>query len=120
MSKFNNNVTMKTTNKSGHVAYKMQDKEKLVSMVLTTMFGEPKFYGDNSSELVKLAEEICQYDPEFVSRLAVYARNVFNMRSVSHVLTCIVAHFFYQFNKGYWVEVDIGWYNNGITKSIYV
>ena len=93
MSKFNNNVTMKTTNKSGHVAYKMQDKEKLVSMVLTTMFGEPKFYGDNSSELVKLAEEICQYDPEFVSRLAVYARNVFNMRSVSHVLTCIVAHY---------------------------
>lgn len=88
MAKFNGTNTMKTTNKSGHVAYKMADKEKLVSMVLTTMFGEPKYYGDNTSDLVELAEKA---DKEFVSKLAVYARKEAHLRSVSHALTAIIA-----------------------------
>lgn len=90
MAKFNGTNTMKTANKSGHVAYKMGNKEKLVSMVLTTMFGESKFYGDNTSELVKLAENT---DKEFVSKLAVYARKEMHLRSVSHALTAIVARY---------------------------
>lgn len=91
MSKFNksSNGKNKTTNKSGHVAYKMQDKEKLVSQVLTTFFGEPKYYGDNSKELIHLASTV---DPEFVFQLAIYARVEFNLRSVSHVLTAILAN----------------------------
>lgn len=92
MSKFNSTNTMKTTNKNGHVAYKYNDKELLVSMVLTTFFQEDKYYGDNSSDLVKLAEKMAKTDPEFVSNLARYARKVMHLRSVSHVLTAIVAH----------------------------
>ena len=92
MAKFNEKATIKTTNKSGHVAYNMKDKEKLVSMVLTTFFGEPKYYGDNSNDLVKLATHVAQNEPKFVSNLAVYARKVYHLRSVAHVLTCIVAH----------------------------
>ena len=49
MSKFNTTNTMKTTNREGHIAYKMEDKLKLVTMVLTTMIGEPKFYGDTDN-----------------------------------------------------------------------
>lgn len=90
MAKFNQANTMKTVNKCGHVAYKMGDKEKLVSMALTTMFNENKFYGDNSNELVKLAEKS---DMAFVAKLATYARRVMNLRSVSHVLACVVARF---------------------------
>lgn len=92
MSKFNATTTRKTTNKSGHVAYSMGDKEKLVTQVLTTFFNESKFYGDNSSELVKLAESLAITEPQFVSNLARYARKEMHLRSVSHVLTCIVAH----------------------------
>lgn len=92
MSKFNRTNTRKTVNRSGHAAYSMGDKEKLVSMVLTTFFNEQKFYGDNSKELVELAESIAQTDPHFVANLAVYARKEMHLRSVSHVLTCIVAH----------------------------
>ncbi len=90
MAKFNqtNKNSMKTVNKSGHVAYRMKGKEKLVTMVLTTMFGENKFYGDNSNELVELAEDM---DAEFLAKLAIYARKEFNMRSVSHVLVSILA-----------------------------
>ena len=92
MAKFNGTNTMKTTNKSGHVAYDMKDKEKLVTQVLTTFFNEDKYYGDNSKEIVNLATKIANNEPKFISSLAMYARKVYHLRSISHVLTCIVAH----------------------------
>ena len=42
MSKFNQNATIKTTNKSGHAAYGMTSKSKLVTQVLTSFFNEDK------------------------------------------------------------------------------
>lgn len=92
MAKFNQTATIKTTNKSGHVAYSMKDKEKLVTQVLTSFFNEQKFYGDNSKEIKEIIKRVIQSDPEFVARLAVFARREFNMRSVSHVLTAFLAH----------------------------
>lgn len=92
MSKFNQTNTMKTTNKSGHIAYDMKDNDKLVTMVLCSFFNESKYYGDNSNELVELAENVASKEPRFVSNLARVARKEYHLRSVSHVLTCIVAH----------------------------
>ena len=92
MSKFNQTATIKTTNKSGHAAYGMTAKSKLVTQVLTSFFNENKFYGDNSAEMQETIKEVIKQDAEFVSKLAVYARRVFNMRSVSHVLTVYLAH----------------------------
>jgi len=96
MAKFNgSNVGInRTVNKDGYPAYKMKDKDRLVTQVLTTFFGEPKFYGDNSNEIVASAQEIicCSGHADFVAKLAVYARKVFNMRSVSHVLTAVLAN----------------------------
>lgn len=91
MSKFNLSNTRKTTNRSGHAAYSMLDKDRLVTMVLTTFFNENKYYGDNSNELVQLAEKLASKDPQFVANLAVYARKEMHLRSVSHVLVSIVA-----------------------------
>lgn len=92
MSKFNQQSTIKTTNKSGHIAYAMTDKAKLVTQVLTSFFNESKFYGDNSAEIQETIKKVVNTDPEFVSNLAVFARREFNMRSVSHVLTAYLAH----------------------------
>ena len=92
MAKFNSPTTIKTTNKSGHVAYGMTDKEKLVTQVLSSFFQESKFYGDNSAEMQEVIKRVIQKDPQFVSNLAVFARREFNMRSVSHVLTAYLAH----------------------------
>lgn len=93
MSKFNtsNTNTQKTTNRSGYPAYKMADKEHLVTAVLTTMFGEPKYYGSTDNDIVRLATQCAKADPEFLCKLACYARNVGNMRSVSHVLTAVIS-----------------------------
>ena len=89
MGKINTRNTMKTTNKCGAPAYNYSDKEKLATMVLTSFWDEKKFYGDNSTELLALAERT---DPAFVGALAIYARNAMNLRSISHVLTAVVAH----------------------------
>ena len=92
MGKFNSTVTNKTVNKSGHIAYKMGDKEKLVTQVLTSFFNESKFYGDNSDEMQETIKRVVATDPEFVANLAAFARREFNMRSVSHILTAYLAH----------------------------
>lgn len=92
MSKFNFTKTNKTVNRSGYVAYPMKEKEHLVTAVLTTMFGEPKYYGSTDNEIVRLATQCAAKDPEFLCKLACYARNEGNMRSVSHVLVAVIAH----------------------------
>lgn len=92
MSKFNNAVSIKTTNHDGHVAYSMTDKAKLITQVLTSFFNEAKFYSKDDSSMIATLQRVIKTDPEFVSKLAVYARREFNMRSVAHVLTGYLAH----------------------------
>ena len=77
----------------------MEQKEQLVTAVLTTMFGEPKFYGSTDEDIFVLATVICGEEPSFVAKLACYARNVANMRSVSHVLACIIAHEAHEYTR---------------------
>ena len=96
MSKFNSIAKSydeaTTVNKCGWAAYAMDDKSKLVSQVLTSFFNESKFYGDNSEELEETLKKVIKVNPDFVSRLAIFARREFNMRSVSHVLAGYLAH----------------------------
>ena len=80
----------KVKNVSGNDAYRLDSKTKLVTMALTTMINEPKCYGDNTDELVRLAEALCKAgEGEFVAKLAVWARTEANLRTVSHVLLAI-------------------------------
>ena len=67
MSKFNQTQSIKTVNNCGRPAYKMADKEKLVSQVLTSFFNESKFYGDNSEDMQKTIVNVIKAEPEFVS-----------------------------------------------------
>lgn len=82
-----------TTNNSGHAAYQKGFKLELVQNVLTSFFGEPKFYSDdgNASRMITLATEIAKEDPAFIVKLAQFARIHFNMRSVSHALVAVLA-----------------------------
>lgn len=84
---------MRTTNRSGHAAYRADDKVTLMTMALTTMLGEPKFYGDNTNDLLDLAARLCAADQgEYVAKLAVWTRTEGKLRSVSHALAAVVAH----------------------------
>ena len=92
MAKFNLNTSRRTVNHEGHAAYSMDDKTLLVTMVLTSFINEKKFYGDNTSLMKQTVKRMIDQDAEFVSKLAVFARREFNMRSVAHVLTAYLAH----------------------------
>lgn len=93
MSKFNTSTRGSdiTVNRSGNKAYAMDEHSHLLTAVLTTFVGEEKYYGSTDSEIRTLAESLCGTDPEFVAKLAVFARKEFNLRSVSHVLASIIA-----------------------------
>lgn len=91
MSKFNFKNNIFTKNKSGHKAYKMSNKEKLATQVLTSFFNERKFYGDNSDEIVENIKKVISEDPRFVANLAIYARCEMNLRSISHVIVSELA-----------------------------
>ena len=86
MSKFNLKNINKTVNKSGNVAYKMDDKERLITEVLTSFFNENKFYGDNSSKIVEDIRKIAINDSRFLANLTLYTRKEMHLRSISHVL----------------------------------
>lgn len=91
MAKFNQTArkTHSAINRCGFPAYSMDEKTKLVTMALTSMLREPKFYGDNTDEIIDLAQKL---DPAFVSKLAVYARREVHLRSVAHALCAVVAN----------------------------
>jgi len=91
MSKFNITNTVKTTNACGGKAYKMLDpREELMVMALTSLW-DTQFYGDFTGAIgVKAVDLINHGQKEFVAKLACYARNELNMRSISHVLAALV------------------------------
>lgn len=91
MSKFNI-FKNATKNHEGHVAFKMELKEKLITEVLTSFFNEGKYYGDNSLEIVKDLRKVIKIDPKFVANLAIYARKEIHLRSISHVMVSELAH----------------------------
>lgn len=95
MSHFNATTkgSMRTTNRSGHAAYRMAVKLDLTIKVETSFLqGSNRYYGNTDNVLIKLTHEVCENEPDYVCRLAAYARNVMNMRSVSHLLCAIIAH----------------------------
>lgn len=93
MAKFNQTVSTRTVNNEGHAAYSMQPKTKLITQVLCSFFDEEKFYSKSDKQAIcETVQAVIKTDPQFVSNLALFARREFNMRSVSHVLTCFLAN----------------------------
>jgi len=73
-----------TMNHEGGLAFEMDAKMKLVTETLAS-FIEGKFYTDKNisqQELTKTVREVLKYDPEFVLKLAAYARKSMHLRSI--------------------------------------
>lgn len=83
-----------TTNYMGEKAYRRNAKVELVNAVLTS-FIESTYYEKAEKRITRiteLVEEVAKKDPAFIAKLAVFARDEFNMRSSSHVLLGELAH----------------------------
>jgi hypothetical protein len=94
MSKFNSTSTGKsaakrTVSKDGVSAWKSSAYQDLCDRVLTSFYGEDRFYEsgkESADNIISLIKTVATEDPVFVGKLAVIAREQFNLRSVSQVL----------------------------------
>lgn len=77
-------------NAMGSAAYKLDPKEELVSTVMTT-FVQKSYYEGEKAIMDRFKKAALAVDPLFVAKTAVYARQVANMRSSSHVLAAELA-----------------------------
>jgi hypothetical protein len=88
MSKFNATVVKtktKTTNHAGGEAYKESNELALVSLLLTS-FVNNQFYRDSNDTLDRLKKLLSEVDPKFAAKVAIFARDEFGMRSITHDL----------------------------------
>lgn len=89
MSRFNtatSAISQKTENLAGGEAFIESPKLELVSHLLTS-FVKDQFYRKQEDGLKRLREVISAIpDKRFVAKAALYARNQFGMRSVTHVV----------------------------------
>ena len=89
MSKFNTTVTKSKTlteNLAGGQAYAQSNELAFVSMLLTSFVNDQFYKGSNDTlkDLKTLSEKI--KDKEFVAKAAIYARDKFGMRAITHAL----------------------------------
>lgn len=85
--KFNKKTTpTKVRNLAGGQAHKASDKLEFASILLTS-FVQNQFYRSASDTIDRVAELISGFkDKEFAAKAAIYARNEFGMRSITHVV----------------------------------
>ena len=89
MSKFNTKVEKSKTlteNLAGGQAYAQSNELALVSTLLTSFVNDQFYKGASTTlnDLKSLSEKI--KDKEFVAKAAIYARDKFGMRSITHAL----------------------------------
>lgn len=74
-----------TINRAGGPAYEQSDKVKFASILLTSFVTDQYYRSGNDTvkELVSLLDSV---DPEFAAKAAVYARNEFGMRTITHIV----------------------------------
>lgn len=77
-------------NYEGAKAFKLTPELELYSAVVTAGLSDT-FYEKSNDRLARIVELMKQNDPEFVAKLAVYARNKMYMRSVPMVLAVELA-----------------------------
>jgi len=97
MGKFTSKIktkTTKTVNYEGATAYKMSPKLDLYTSVSSWLVNEPKFYGnvdDETERILSLIENVNKTDPEFILKLAAFARNELHLRSAPTYILAIAA-----------------------------
>ena len=74
-----------TTNNAGGEAYKSTPELELVTILLNS-FVSNDYYTKAGDQMKALTSVLSKVSPEFAAKAAVYARNEFGMRSITHVL----------------------------------
>lgn len=84
-----------TTNLAGSNAFTLGAHERLVERVLGAFWSENLFYANGkklSQEIIADIQTVAKTDPEFILRLAAYARNEMYLRTTPQVLLVVAAN----------------------------
>lgn len=94
MSKFNTTLKPKSKvdNLAGGESYKQSSELELISILLTSFVGE-SFYENSNDTLMRLRKILPKVDPKFAAKAAIFARDQFGMRSITHVLAGEIAKY---------------------------
>ena len=95
MGKYNvkkESVKPTSVNYMSELAFQLADKELLVSTVMTT-FLQNSYYEKESEIVNRITELVDRVDPLFAAKLAIYARNEGNLRSVTHLVSALLAKY---------------------------
>lgn len=79
-----------TENLAGGKAFVQDPRMQLASMLLTS-FAQDQFYRPAQGTFSDLVKLLPQVDPKFAAQAAVFARNQYGMRSITHVLAAELA-----------------------------
>jgi hypothetical protein len=92
MTKFNTQATTcnKTTNLAGGEAYTLTPELELVSFLLTS-FVKDQYYQKESAIPKRVTELLGKVKSDFAAKAAIFTRNEFNMRSISHIVAAELA-----------------------------
>lgn len=87
MPRFNSpaSTVSRTTNLAGGQAFSESPELELASIVLTSMLND-QAYRSGGAGMARVVELLAAVDPMFAAQCAVYARNEYGMRSISHVV----------------------------------
>ena len=88
MAKFNTTVPKQktlTTNLAGGQAYQQSSELELVSILLTS-FVSDQFYRQSGDTLDRVKKLLDKVNPKFAAKTAIFARDKFGMRSITHAL----------------------------------
>ena len=84
-----------TLNKEGGLAFSLSPKAELTQLVASCFVNEQRFYDSSGSDsidrIAQLVDIVAEEDPEYVVQLAVYARHVLYLRSVSEYLIVLAS-----------------------------
>lgn len=95
MGKFNSkkvSQVKETVNYAGGQAFEKTAEVELVSILLTS-FVQDQYYKSSGDTMKRVSELLSKVDPKFAAKAAIYARNEFGMRSITHVLTVEIAKY---------------------------
>ena len=95
MSKFNLKSEVKepmVKNFMGENAFEMEAKDNLLSTVMTTFLSDG-YYETEDETVKRICTLLDTVDPLFAAKLAIYARNDGNMRSVTHLIAAYIAKY---------------------------
>jgi len=91
MSLFNRKNRVKTVlNRAGGKAHKQSPKMELASILLTS-FAQDQFYRSATGTYKDLIALLSKVDPIFAAKAGIYARRVYGMRSITHVMAAELA-----------------------------